>query len=311
MKISLVTPCYQASRYIEETIDSVLCQDYADLDYWIIDGGSTDGTVDIIRKYEDDPRLHWVSEKDQGQSDALNKGIARCTGDIFNWINADDAITRGSLKAVAELFESTGADIVSGRTLEFTENSSETTLCELPVRHSAEETICRGIYCQPSTWWRMDLIREYGGVNRALHYVMDWHLWVRYLAQYGQKNVVKRSDVWARFRKHPESKSMTAEKGFHGEALAIYRKLMNDLGVGGVVPFHPAELGGEPAMVPLPDFQFGSHFSSQRFLGCYCDRVAGRLSRKHKEDAREWLDLAHKLDPRLSWSRWKLGRKLK
>jgi len=313
MKISLVTPCYQASRYIAETIESVLGQDYDDIEYWIVDGGSTDGTVEIIEKYKSDSRLKWISEKDRGQSDALNKGLQRCTGDVFNWINADDAFTSGALRAVAETYASSGADIVSGQTLEFSEsNPDETTLCELPLRSSAEETICRGIYCQPSTFWRLDILRQFGGVKTELHYVMDWHMWVRYLTQYGQQNVVKIPSVWARFRKHETSKSMTAEQGFHAEALAVYRKLIDELGAGDLIPFHEAELGGVPATLDLPTFEFGSHFQRDRFLGCYCDRVAGRLYRKKLYvEAGQWLALAKQVNPRLSWARMKMGWRLR
>lgn len=312
MKISLVTPCFQASSYIAETIESVLGQDYAELEYWIVDGGSTDGTVDIIKRYEGDSRLRWLSEKDRGQSDALNKGLQRCTGDVFNWINADDALTPGSLRAVADNFKSSGADIVSGKTLEFSESDpDETTLCRLPVRGTAEETICRGIYCQPSTFWKLDLIREFG-INLDLHYVMDWHMWVQYLTRYGQGKVVRRPETWARFRKHAVSKSMTMEQGFHAEALAVYRKLFDDLGAGELIPFHESELGGIPAKIALPDFKFGPHFRRNRMLGAYCDRVAGRLYRKGlRDDARHWLGLAGKLDPRLSWGRMKLGWRLR
>ena len=78
--ILLVTPTYQQASTIRETIESVLRQDYADLDYWVFDAGSRDGTVEILRSYENDPRFHWVSEPDKGQSDAINKGLARCTG---------------------------------------------------------------------------------------------------------------------------------------------------------------------------------------------------------------------------------------
>jgi len=313
MKISLVTPCFQASRYIAETIESVLKQDYREIEYWIIDGGSTDGTQDIIRKYESDPRLRWISEKDKGQSDALNKGLGRCTGDVFNWINADDAFTPGALRAVAEAFTVSQADIVSGQTLEFSESKpEETTLCQLPVRRTAEETICRGIYCQPSTFWRLDILRQFGGVDPALHYVMDWHMWVRYLTEFGQQKVLKKPEPWARFRKHDTSKSMTAEQGFHAEALAVFRKLIDDLGAGDMIPLHEGELGGVPATLDLPAFQFGPHFQRERFLGAYCDRVMGRLYRKqHYADAARWLALARKVDPHLSWSRMKMGWRLR
>ncbi len=118
-RISLVTPTYQQAATLRETIESVLKQDYRDLELWVMDAGSKDGTVEMLREYEHDPRFHWVSEPDKGQSDAINKGLARCTGEIFNWINSDDYLEPGALSRVAEQFEKNPkADIVSGLTAE-------------------------------------------------------------------------------------------------------------------------------------------------------------------------------------------------
>lgn len=120
LRISIVTPSFQQASTIRETIESVLKQDYAELEYCVLDAGSQDGTVEILRSYEKDPRFHWVSEADQGQSDALNKGLARCTGEVFNWINSDDYLEPGALKRVAEAFrKNPDLDIVSGWTAEF------------------------------------------------------------------------------------------------------------------------------------------------------------------------------------------------
>src|ERR1051325_4216859 len=101
--ITIITPSYNQGQFIEETILSIINQDYPRLEFIIIDGGSTDNTVDIIKKYAD--RItYWVSEKDKGQSNAINKGLHKATGDIINWINSDDQLMPGALTAVAKHF---------------------------------------------------------------------------------------------------------------------------------------------------------------------------------------------------------------
>ncbi len=100
--ISIVTPSYNQGQFIRETITSVLDQSYPHLELWVMDGGSSDNTIEILRSFEGDPRFHWVSERDRGQSDAINKGLARCTGEVFAWLNSDDLLTPGALAAVTE-----------------------------------------------------------------------------------------------------------------------------------------------------------------------------------------------------------------
>src|SRR5690606_31772171 len=124
-KISIVTPSYNQGQFIEETILSILNQNYPNLEYIIIDGGSTDNTVEIIKKYED--RItYWVSEKDNGQADAINKGLEQCTGEIFNWINSDDYLAKKSLYsiAIASIYND-NAKIIAGGCTHFTNHPNE------------------------------------------------------------------------------------------------------------------------------------------------------------------------------------------
>ena len=112
-KISIITPSYNQGQFLEQTIVSVLGQNYPNLEYVIIDGGSTDNSVEIIKKYEQH-LAYWVSEKDKGQADAINKGLKFCTGEIFNWLNSDDYLENGALYKIAAAFENPVIDMVAG-----------------------------------------------------------------------------------------------------------------------------------------------------------------------------------------------------
>ena len=159
-KISIITPSYNQAQYIEETIRSVLLQGYPDFEYFIIDGGSNDGTVDIIRKYE--PWLSgWVSEKDSGQSEAINKGFSRCDGEIFTWMCSDDVVTKGAFKTVASLFlTKPGTDVVAGACFCQYDDEPEKNIVRKVDWKGWELTPYSAAIWQPSCYFRRSLVKR-------------------------------------------------------------------------------------------------------------------------------------------------------
>jgi glycosyltransferase involved in cell wall biosynthesis len=229
-KISIVTPSFNQSNFLEQTILSVISQNYPNLEYIIIDGGSTDRTIDIIKKYENYIQ-YWVSEPDNGQSDALNKGLDKCTGVVFNWINSDDYLEPGALHKVAQAFiDNPKALQICGYTRLF-ENGTDTTLlnhrCEL--FQNLEKSIVNQRINQQGTFYNLRAIKALGKINNSLHYVMDLELWLKFLCFYGQDNIILIDDLLAHFRLHPNSKTVEFEERFRKESNGVYHHLLKQL----------------------------------------------------------------------------------
>jgi glycosyltransferase involved in cell wall biosynthesis len=208
-KISIETPSFNQGQYIEQTILSVLSQNYPNLEYIIIDGGSTDNTVEIIKKYES-WLTYWVSEPDRGQSHAINKGLDKCTGEIFNWLNSDDWYTPGALFEVANAFmNNSSAQFVSGHENHVELSGHENVHNGTFLKLSIEETIEFCELTQPSTFFKLNAIRSVNGVSEDLHYIMDGEMWVKLLLLYGQDNFIKIDKVLVNFRLHANSKTVS------------------------------------------------------------------------------------------------------
>lgn len=201
---------------------SVLDQQYPNLEYIIIDGGSTDGSVDIIRKYEKQ-LAYWVSEPDRGQAHAINKGLQHATGEVFNWINSDDYLAPGALMAVAKTFsQHPSAKIVCGYTYCFFDDTKEHShTYRMGLKKSIADTILNVEMNQPGSFYRMDVVKDFGGVNESLRYVFDDELWFRFLLKYGMEPVQWIDDRLAHFRLHGASKTIGV--GLH----AFYKELLN------------------------------------------------------------------------------------
>lgn len=221
-KISIVTASYNQGQFIEQTITSVLEQQYPNLEYIIIDGGSTDNSVEIIQQYA--PHLkYWVSEKDKGQANAINKGLQYCTGGIFNWLNSDDYLEPGALLKIAGAFADDSVQMVAGRVRNFSSNEEEI----IPNQNlSAEGLMCwkPGVkFMQPGVWMRRNFIEQSGGIDEQFHYAFDWDLYIRYL--YLFPNVKELDDLLVHFRLHEQSKTQSLSERFVIEERKIIEKI--------------------------------------------------------------------------------------
>lgn len=201
-RISIITPSFNQGKYIEETILSVLNQNYPNLEYIIIDGGSTDETVDIIKKYQD--RIsYWVSEKDNGQTHAVNKGLNQATGEIIGWINSDDTYVEGSFIKVARAFRNnTDAILVHGERIMIDSNSR---VSGWTSNKPFNPVVSNFNVCSETAFWRSSMTKGVR-LKEDLKFAMDLEFFCR-LYQIGR--FVKLRCYLGRFRCYPENKSST------------------------------------------------------------------------------------------------------
>ncbi|MDV7187442.1 glycosyltransferase family 2 protein [Lutibacter sp. TH_r2] len=180
-KISIVTPSYNQGKFIEKTIQSVLDQDYPNFEYIIIDGGSTDETVEIIKKYQN--KLHyWVSEKDNGQSDAINKGFLKATGDIYYWINSDDYLLPNTFKTIGEYTwgKEIGAVVGIGHIININDTVVYTPEYYNPITtKSLFKWSNKKDFMQPACFFTKQAWEQCGPLNESLFFCMDVDLWIK------------------------------------------------------------------------------------------------------------------------------------
>jgi glycosyltransferase involved in cell wall biosynthesis len=217
-KITIVTPSYNQGQYIEQTICSVLDQNYPNFEYIIIDGGSTDNTVDIIKYYANKQQAtsnkqlisYWVSEPDHGQAHAINKGLDKVTGDVFNWLNSDDYYEKGALLHIGNYFANNPeTEVLCGFTRCFFEKNGATShTYRMGLKKSAVDTLLNIEMNQPGTFYRTNIVKKLDGINESLRYVFDNELWMKYLCKYGVKNIKLIDNLIAHFRLHSDSKSI-------------------------------------------------------------------------------------------------------
>ena len=215
--VSIVTPSYNQSAFLEETILSVLEQEDVDIEYIIIDGGSTDGSLDIIEKYAG--RLAWwVSESDSGQADAINKGLRRATGEYIAWLNSDDLYLPGAVaQAAAALGANPEVGFVFGDAITIDTQGGK--LNELTFGDwGLEELMAFRIICQPAVFMRRSVLEKASYLDTTYHYMLDHQLWLR-LARIAPIQHIP--STWAAARHHPEAKNVAQPAGFSDETMRL------------------------------------------------------------------------------------------
>jgi glycosyltransferase involved in cell wall biosynthesis len=227
--ISVVTPSYNHARFLEETIRSVLDQEYPKLTYAVVDGGSADGSAEIIERYKD--RLSfWVSEPDKGQSDAIVKGMAKLDGEIQAYLNSDDFLAPGTLRYVGAYFaEHPEVDVVYGHRIIVDGNTREIGRWILPP-HYDESTKHFDYIPQETMFWRRGLAQKAGGIDPAFHFAMDWDFILRLQASGAR---FRRLPYFlACFRAHEAQKSQAGSERGKQEIETLMRQTGGDLQLG-------------------------------------------------------------------------------
>lgn len=219
--VSIITPSYNQAAYLEETINSVLKQDYQNLEYIIVDGGSDDGSLEIINKYAEQ-LAWWVSEPDQGQTDAINKGFARAKGEILAWLNSDDTYLPGAVsEAVIYLQSHPEIGMVYGDANLIDEDGN--VIGSFPARQTDNQRLMRGYVHIPqqASFFRADLWKNVGPLDPTFFFAMDYDLWVRLSKQAPLKYHPR---LWANFRLHGGAKSIEADDRCWPEMVRVHRR---------------------------------------------------------------------------------------
>jgi hypothetical protein len=218
---SIVTPSYNQGIFIEDTVRSVLDQHYPALEYWVMDGGSTDLTCDVLRRYSG--RLQFVSQRDGGQSDAINQGIARSHGQIIGWLNSDDTYAPGALMTVATYFrDHPDVAVVYGDADYIDADGNAIVSCAHIEPYNAHRLLHYSDFIvQPAAFFRRDAFEAVGGLDKSLHYCMDYDLWLKLAARYKIAYLPQR---FASFRWFGENKTAVGGRQRLAEIDAMARR---------------------------------------------------------------------------------------
>jgi len=219
MKLTVVTPSYNQGKFINETINSVLSQGIDELEYIIMDGGSTDNTVEVLESYGD--KIIWESKRDKGQTDAVNQGIRKATGDIIGWLNSDDIYYPNTCKTILKIFEDNPQiNVVYGNANHIDINGDflEEYYTE-DFNFERLKDIC--FICQPSLFFRKNVVKKYGYLNADLQFCMDYDYWIR-LGK--EEKFYRANELFAGSRLYEDNKTLGSRLKVHQEIARMFQK---------------------------------------------------------------------------------------
>lgn len=224
---SVVMPSYNQAQYLQQAIESVLDQEYPGLEFFVLDGGSKDGSVDIIRKYEKH-LSGWVSEPDKGQADAVNKGFARASGEYLAWLNSDDLFEPGALRFAAEMLqEHPEAGMIFGDVRSI-DAEGETFNVMRFGNWGLDELMCFKVICQPGVFMRRSVQQKTGYLDASYHYLLDHHYWLMFAQQAPMVYIPK---ILAAARFHPLAKNMSKQGYYIEDAYRIVEWMQHEPGL--------------------------------------------------------------------------------
>ena len=223
--VSIITPSFNQAHYLDEIINSVFEQEYKNIEFIIVDGGSTDGSVEILKKYGD--KLRWVSESDNGQSEAINKGLRMAKGEILAWLcGVDDLYKPYTVKTVVDFFQKNLSTSMVHGPGEYIDPDGNVIMSRKGGDFSLEQLICVNTIMDPTVFFRREVLEKVGDFNEDLHYVMAWDYWVR-TALAGLQIKYIPGKVLAQAREHNDSKTIKYKERFWNERFMVFEKIFN------------------------------------------------------------------------------------
>ncbi|MFM2208282.1 MAG: hypothetical protein RL213_2257 [Bacteroidota bacterium] len=285
-KITIVTPSLNQVRFIEETILSVIHQGYPALEFIVIDGGSNDGTTEILQSYEEHIDF-WCSEKDKGQSDAVNKGFSKATGELMTWLCSDDLLEPGALESVAALYKKhPEGGLFVGRCRIFGDRRKESKLTP-PSEDIAGHCLAGVPFAQPASFFTRKAFERCGPLDTMLHYGMDFALFQKIALEF---DIITDENVWASYRIHTGSKTGSRLRDFAVEWSRVFSRFLNSVSVQPSVLKRLREAGllyeEEPAL------QHNLRFTEQEILRIVCHFLLDQFRIRYETlDRREGLKI--------------------